>query len=215
MSDFEHNVFINCPFDDGYMQLLRPLVFTVLHLGFTPRLALERADSGESRIDKIVELIQQSRYGIHDLSRCTASKKGEYSRLNMPLELGVDYACKLFKSGRSRTKRILILESERHRYKAALSDLSGSDITAHGNNPETLIVGVRNWMVQEASAPPTAAQQIYSDFLDFTAYNPKQLLKRGWKQEHIETMNIIELGKHMKDWIAKRQEQRDILGDLF
>jgi len=36
---FDRNVFINCPFDDGYMPLLRPLLFTVYCLGFQPRIA--------------------------------------------------------------------------------------------------------------------------------------------------------------------------------
>ncbi|MFL6236225.1 MAG: hypothetical protein ACJ76N_24045 [Thermoanaerobaculia bacterium] len=40
-AEFEKNVFINCPFDDGYRPLLRPLLFTILHLGFNPKIALE------------------------------------------------------------------------------------------------------------------------------------------------------------------------------
>jgi hypothetical protein len=66
---FEKNVFINCPFDDQYLKLLRPLLFTVIYLGFTPRIALEALDSGEPRIKKILDLIEDSKYGIHDLSR--------------------------------------------------------------------------------------------------------------------------------------------------
>ena len=57
---FERNVFINCPFDDDYMPLLRPLLFSVYALGFVPRIALERLDSGRPRIDKIVALISPS-----------------------------------------------------------------------------------------------------------------------------------------------------------
>jgi hypothetical protein len=87
---FEESVFINCPFDDEYTKLLRPLLFTILFLGKSPRLTLERSDSGKARIDKIVELVQDSKFGIHDLSRCCATAKGELYRLNMPLELGID-----------------------------------------------------------------------------------------------------------------------------
>ena len=56
---FKDNVFINCPFDVEYYSLLRPLVFTVIYLGLRPRIALERTDSGETRIAKIIELIAQ------------------------------------------------------------------------------------------------------------------------------------------------------------
>jgi hypothetical protein len=76
-SDFSKNVFINCPFDSDYVALLRPLLFTVLYLGYVPRIASERLDSGEPRIDKIVDLIQHSRFSIHDLSRIEASEKKE------------------------------------------------------------------------------------------------------------------------------------------
>ena len=86
--DFAKNVFINCPFDSGYIPLLRPLLFTVLFLGYNPRIASERFDSGEARITKICNLITCSRYSIHDISRIQSSKKGEYYRLNMPFELG-------------------------------------------------------------------------------------------------------------------------------
>lgn len=54
---FEKNVFINCPFDEEYYALLRPLLFTVLSFGFNPRIAFERSDSGEQRINKICQLI--------------------------------------------------------------------------------------------------------------------------------------------------------------
>lgn len=72
----EKNVFINCPFDDEYLPLLRPLIFTLLTIGYTPRIAKERLDSGEPRFRKICELISESQYGIHDLSRVQAKRKG-------------------------------------------------------------------------------------------------------------------------------------------
>ncbi len=60
-NDFAKNVFINCPFDANYISLLRPLIFTILYLGYTPKTAAERSDSGETRINKIRELIEQSK----------------------------------------------------------------------------------------------------------------------------------------------------------
>jgi len=50
---FENNVFINCPFDEDYFSLLRPLLFTIVYLGYNPKIATERADSGEARLFKI------------------------------------------------------------------------------------------------------------------------------------------------------------------
>ena len=37
---FDQNVFVNCPFDEEYLPLLRPLLFTIVYLGFRPRIAL-------------------------------------------------------------------------------------------------------------------------------------------------------------------------------
>jgi hypothetical protein len=56
---FAKNVFINCPFDAQYLPLLRPLLFTVIYLGFTPRIASESLDSSKARINKIVNLIRE------------------------------------------------------------------------------------------------------------------------------------------------------------
>ena len=53
--EFRANVFVNCPFDDRYQPLLRAIIFCILDLGFEPRIALERLDSGETRLTKIVE----------------------------------------------------------------------------------------------------------------------------------------------------------------
>lgn len=73
-NNFSKNVFINCPFDSEYISLLRPLLFTILYLGYNPRIASESSDSGKIRFQKICELIEQSRISIHDLSRIRSSK---------------------------------------------------------------------------------------------------------------------------------------------
>jgi hypothetical protein len=38
---FSRSVFVNCPFDSEYLPLLRPLLFTVIYVGFVPRIASE------------------------------------------------------------------------------------------------------------------------------------------------------------------------------
>lgn len=76
---FDRNVFINCPFDDDYAPILQAVLFVTVLLRFKPRLATERNDSGETRLERIRELIEDSKYSIHDLSRCQAQRKDEYS----------------------------------------------------------------------------------------------------------------------------------------
>jgi hypothetical protein len=68
-----------------------------------------------------IALIQQSKVGIHDLSRIESADKEELYRLNMAFELGIDLGCRLFAEGEAKSKRLLVLEKERGRYQKALS----------------------------------------------------------------------------------------------
>ena len=199
---FETNVFINCPFDDAYLSLLRPILFCIIDLGLEPRIALERLNSGEPRVEKIIGLIRESKYGIHDLSRLVAGRKGEFSRLNMPFELGLDVGSRLFGNGPFAEKRCLILEAERYRYQAAISDLSNSDIAAHGNEPVRAFTEVRNWLVNEASLHAPGPTAMWVRFNGFMADNYDQLKSRGYSDGDIENLPISELIPCMKAWVA-------------
>jgi hypothetical protein len=201
---FEKNVFVNCPFDTEYLPLLRPLLFSIIYLKFVPRIALEQLDSGQPRFEKIVDLVRESKYAIHDLSRIRATTAGEYFRLNMPFELGFDVACKIFKPGRWASKRCLILEAEQYRYKAALSDLSSSDISVHHNEPVKLVSAVRNWLNNEARLRAAGPAQVWGRFNDFMADNYRELKLRGFSDEDIDALPIAELIDCMGAWVAAR-----------
>jgi hypothetical protein len=199
---FDTNVFVNCPFDSDYLPLLRPLLFTVIDVGLTPRITLERLDSGAPRIQKIIELIRSSKYAIHDLSRLQATNAGEYFRLNMPFELGLDIGCRVFRPGRWATKRCLILETERYRYQAAISDMSNSDIAVHGNEPVRVVSEVRNWLNMEAGLRTAGPAKIWGRFNDFMADNYDALKVRGFSDRNIEQLPVPELIDCMQDWIS-------------
>ena len=199
---FEKNVFVNCPFDDKYLPLLRPLLFTIIYLGLSPRIALESLDSGEPRIQKIISLIEESKFAVHDLSRIKAEKKGEYYRLNMPFEIGLDVGCRLFGGGKWSEKRCLILEAQRYRYQAAISDLSNSDIAVHNNDPETIVAEIRNWLNNSAGLNAPGPSAIWGAFLDFMAANYITLKGRGFSDKDIERLPINELITGMQAWVA-------------
>lgn len=201
------SVFVNCPFDEEYLSLFRPLIFTILALGLKPRFALERSDSGESRINKITELISGSQFGIHDLSRCRAKKKGEYYRMNMPLELGLDMGAKAFGGGRYSNKKILILEEERYRFQKSISDLSNSDIKSHFGKPVEVVRAVRDWLVQEAQASAFSAGQIWDQFNYFMAENYDSLKMEGYSDEDIVKLPEYELYVLMERWLAEKPMQ--------
>ncbi|MFZ2447606.1 MAG: hypothetical protein WAW37_14720 [Syntrophobacteraceae bacterium] len=200
--DFSRNVFINCPFDSEYIPLLRPLLFTVIFLEYNPRIASERFDSGEARINKICSLIQYSKYSIHDISRIQSSKKGEYYRLNMPLELGIDIGCRLANEGVLQSKTCLILEKDKYRYQKALSDLSNSDIKSHNNDPETLVLQVRNWFTELGLKKAPSATRIWERFNEFMADFSEARERDGFKDRDLEFMPVPEYLDFIKEWIA-------------
>ena len=201
-ADFETSVFVNCPFDPDYAPVLQAVLFCIVYLGFAPRLATERADSGETRIDKIRELIERSRYSIHDLSRCQAMRKGEYYRLNMPFELGIDYACRLYYGQGREAKKILILEERKYRYQASLSDLSGCDIQHHSGDYEKAVRAVRNWLANEAdlTAPASGASRILGKYVDFQEWNYERQLAAGFSEADIQDYPTKELLGAMQVW---------------
>jgi hypothetical protein len=201
---FSRNVFINCPFDEDFYPLLRPLPFTVVYAGLKPRIALESLDSGKARLEKIVGLIAQSQFAIHDLSRIEATHVGELYRLNMPFELGIDVGCRIFGKPAQTRKKCLILETQTHRYKAALSDLSGSDIASHGNDPYRVVAEVRNWLENVRGGQLPGPTQVWTAFNDFMAWNYDNLARRGFSRRDIEALPVPELIDCMQAWVAER-----------
>ncbi len=206
MTNFDKNIFINCPFDDDFRQLLLAIIFTTKYLGFTPRLTLESSNSSTTRISKIVDLIEQSKYGIHDLSRMISSEGGEHARMNMPFELGLDYGCKEFKGGKFSSKRSLVLEEKQYAYQAALSDISGSDIKHHNNEPMKVTKAVRDWLVTETLGKGKGSTQIWYDFNDFTADLEQKLLKEGHTDDDFESIPISEVMVYMDLWFAEMKK---------
>ena len=173
-------------------------------MGLNPRIAVERLDSGEARIGKIIELIQDSKYAIHDLSRIKAQKRGEYFRLNMPLELGIDIGCKLFGTGRKSKKMCLVLVAENYKYQAAISDLSNSDVGVHKNSPYETVVVVRNWLNNSCGLMADGPAKIWDTFNEFMADNYAELSSRGFSKKDIENLEIIELMNSMMGWVKAR-----------
>ncbi|MFA6965535.1 hypothetical protein [Bosea sp. (in: a-proteobacteria)] len=199
---FDRNVFINCPFDKGYEPILQAILFCLIYLGFSPRIATEANDSSTVRIDKIRTLIESSLYSIHDLSRCQAGKKGEHYRLNMPFELGFDYGCKQFFTDQRCDKKFLILEEKAYRYQAALSDIAGCDIKQHAADYQKAVRAVRNWLVSEADIVADGAAKILGAYADFQEWYYERQLAAGFSEDDIKDYPTSELLAAMKAWVA-------------
>jgi hypothetical protein len=150
LPSYKDNVFMNCPFDSPYQSLFRATVFTIHDCGFIARCALEAKNSAQNRLDKIMDIIEQCKYGIHDISR-TELNENELPRFNMPLELGLFLGCRKYGEEHHRDKSCLILDKEPHRYHHFISDIAGQDIDSHDQNTSHLIKKIRNYLTTESS----------------------------------------------------------------
>jgi hypothetical protein len=198
---FNRSVFINCPFDEAFAPLLQAIAFCVTDLGFYPRIAPENADNAANRLDRIIEQIRGSRYGIHDLSRCKSTAGGEYARLNMPFELGLDHGCARFGEGALSSKAILILEEARYDYQKVLSDISGWDIHAHEGDYIKLVRIVRDWLVRQAGAAPIGASKIQGDYLTFQEWYWERETAQGASDEDIKAYPTVQVVTAMREWV--------------
>ena len=141
-----NHVFINCPFDDRYVPIFRAIVFVIYDLGFVARCARETDESGEVRLAKIEKIIEQCKFGIHDISEVRLDSVNHLPRFNMPLELGLFFGCKRFGPKEQKQKVSLVLDIEPYRYQKFISDIAGHDIRAHRGQPDQAIFVVRNWL---------------------------------------------------------------------
>jgi hypothetical protein len=128
------NVFINCPFSPDYQEIFRAILFSIYSCGFRPRCAFEISDSSQNRLAKIESIVEQSQFGIHDISYMKLDPNTKLGRFNMPFELGLFFGAKRFGSRLQKRKIALILDHGGYRYRAALSDISGQDIAVHKGN---------------------------------------------------------------------------------
>lgn len=147
-ANYNKNVFINCPYDNEYIHMKQAIVFAVSICGFTPKLVSMNHDGTIPRIDKIRAMINDSKYGIHDLSRYKAIKEGEFYRLNMPFELGMDLGCRCF-SNKHSEKNILVLSEMPYTHQPSFSDFSGYDPKCHKNDIYQAMYLIREFFYNE------------------------------------------------------------------
>jgi hypothetical protein len=153
------SVFLNIPYDAGFKNLLLAYIAVISAFGFTPRATLEIPFS-ERRLDRILKLILQSEYSIHDLSRVQLDRTSPRTpRFNMPFELGLTVA--LGKTVHT-SHEWVICESVKHRVKKSLSDMDGSDAYIHGGTIKGVFREMSKAFVGSARQPTvTEMMQIY------------------------------------------------------
>ncbi len=195
------NVFINCPFDNLYFTLLKPLLFTLIYIELYPQIS-ETSDSGEVRLHKIKDLMSNSKFSIHDLSRMDSIKKNDLPRFNMPFECGIDFGIKLSNPQLFRDKKFLILEKEQYRYQKVISDISGNDIKSHKNDPEQIIKVVRDWFKPTMNNIPMY-KEIWLAYNEFDFDYEEILTDSGYDPKDINSITFSDILENMNIWIEK------------
>jgi hypothetical protein len=164
-------------------------------------MALERFDSSEGRLSKIRELIESSKYSIHDLSRIKSAKTREYYRLNMPFEIGLDFGCKFYHPDQAyQEKQVLIIEKEQYSYQKALSDLAGFDVRCY-KDCEGLIITVRNWLSDFCHTKLCSGTEIWDDYNDFQIELLNDLKQKKFSDKEIDLLPFREYLSYIQEWI--------------
>lgn len=202
VEDFDKNVFINCPIDDEFSPLLEAIVFCVVYAGLRPRLATERLESSESRLDKIIELISACSISVHDLSRCKSEKAGEFSRMNMPFELGLDLGFRCFLGCSVDEKKFIIFEKEQYDLKKTLSDLAGSDVEYHKNDTQLIVKKLRNFLKVEVGCELPGTTKLLGEYATFLGWMTENKISQGHTEKEALELPTQERLDEMFNWVA-------------
>jgi hypothetical protein len=197
---YTNQVFINCPFDIEYAKLFQAIVFTIQDCGFIARCSKEIDNATELRLDSIINLINQCKYGVHDLSRIELDETNRLPRFNMPFELGIFYGAKKFGTDKkNKSKSCIIFEKEQYSYQIFISDISGIDIKNHDNLPKKIIFAIRNWLSTSSNRITIPyAPLIFSRYGEF--YNYFKNLCNSQKID-CNSLPFIDLTRNISDWL--------------
>jgi hypothetical protein len=197
---YESNVFINCPFDEAYKSMFDAILFAICSCNFIPRCALEYGDSSDIRIKKIIALIRDCKYAVHDLSRFHGSSG--LSRFNMPLELGIFVGCQEFGSTLHKQKRYLVLEDQPFQSLEFISDLRGQDLSAHRSNPQQAMKHIRDWLAKASKQHIVGIEKMWKQYEHFCDELPELCKPLHWTVPNLLFTEYVGLAQ---SWLAQQQ----------
>jgi hypothetical protein len=170
-------VFLNIPYDKKFERLFLAFISGTIALGMNPRATLEIANSTR-RLERILDLIRQCEYSVHDLSRVEVDRAAPRTpRFNMPFELGLSVA--LDKSGARGERGWFVCESRNYRLAKSLSDLNGTDPFVHDGTIEGVFRELANMFGRPGKQP--TVQQMRSIYRRLRGSVPAVLRQAGSK----------------------------------
>ena len=123
---------------------------------------------------RILKLIQECAYSIHDLSRVELDAKApRVPRFNMPFELGLAVA----QNVRNRQETWYVCETVPHRVGKSLSDLNGTDVRIHGGTVRGVFGALCDVFVRKTRQP--SVQEMYRIYLALRRNLPTIMRQAG------------------------------------
>lgn len=128
---------------------------------------------------RITRALFESKYSIHDLTRCTGAGNANLARFNMPLELGVAMARRYLEKRKDRRHDWLVLVPAGHPYQAFVSDLAGFDPAVYDGSVKGIVAAALGWLVTREGAGHTLdPPRVLAAFSQFQ--NEVERLRHSW-----------------------------------
>lgn len=168
-----YSVFLNIPYDGAFENLYLAYIAGLSAFGLIPRATLEIPTS-QRRLERILKLIQQCSYSIHDLSRVQLDPRApRVPRFNMPFELGLAVA----QGAGKRRETWYVCETVPHRISKSLSDLNGTDVRIHGGTVRGVFGALCDIFVRKTRQP--SVQEMYRIYLVLRQSLPRIMRQAG------------------------------------
>jgi hypothetical protein len=168
-----YSVFLNIPYDSAFENLYLAYIAGLSAFGLIPRATLEIPTS-RRRLERILGLIQQCGYSIHDLSRIQLDPRApRVPRFNMPFELGLAVA----HDARNSRQTWYVCETVPYRINKSLSDLDGTDVRIHGGTVRGVFGALCEIFVRKTRQP--SVQEMYRIYLVIRRNLPRIMRQAG------------------------------------
>lgn len=197
------HAFINIPYAPTYEPLLLAYITGACAYGFVPSAAPDIPGSTR-QLERILHLLRRSALSFHELSYVKIDNPAPPTpRFNMPFELGLAVALATWKKS---THQWFVFEAQEHRFPKSLSDLSGTRVYAHKNNPLALLSKLTSALAEQPHRPTLrhlkaifrdvkhAAGRIKKDLgvrdiFDTRPFNDTVIAAVRSAQKHIQTLS--------------------------
>lgn len=190
-------VFINISIEDNYRDLRQAIIFGLIFMRFWPRSTSEKPfGASEIRFQKIVELIRDCKYSLHDLSCTELDNLNNLPRFNMPFELGLAMGNNRYSDSE---KDVFVLDGVQHQFRKCCSDLECFDFPYHEKNPDIVITKIREWLDSQVPSDFPRGHYLVEQYHSFCEWLPI-VCKEKYKLSP-EELNFIDIANMSLAWI--------------